>query len=575
MMQESFKTAFTAGYERLCAWAELLDQINVFPVADADTGRNLIVSLAPLRDIGGDADRTAGQLLMSATGNSGNIANCFFAGFIATDPVKEWFRAAQSGRDRAWQAIVDPKPGTMLSVFDALADHFHNLDAPNPDEFFNPLIDQLQEVTLSTAEVLPALKAAGVVDAGALGIYIFMEGFFGTLAGRTDALRPVTETFSGKLDISPSYKAQDELGFCVDTVIQPEGDAEGSLSKLADIGDSIVVTQHSQNLKIHFHTGRRADARKRLQKLGRVVEWSEQEIRHRVADPTPSKTRPKVHIVTDAAGSITRHDAGELGMTLLNSYILTGDGCLPETLVSSATLYRTMREGIRVTTAQASVFERRQQYQSIVSRYRHALYLCVGSVYTGNCEVARNWQETDDPQNRLTILDTGSASGRLGIIALAVARFANQGHPLDKVVRFAEKAVRQSEEYIFLHRLKYLAAGGRISKSKGFMGDFLNLRPIISPTDKGAVKVGTARNSGQQLEFALEKIKSVPQGKNGLSIMLEYSDNRKWVKDTVLPEIRRHHTAARIMLQPLSLTSGVHMGPGTWAVAMLPAISID
>ncbi len=74
-MDAGLKTAFTAGYERVCAWADLLDQINVFPVADADTGRNLVISLAPLHGIDSDIDSIVRQLLMSATGNSGNIVD--------------------------------------------------------------------------------------------------------------------------------------------------------------------------------------------------------------------------------------------------------------------------------------------------------------------------------------------------------------------------------------------------------------------------------------------------------------------------------------------------------------------
>jgi len=249
-----------------------------------------------------------------------------------------------------------------------------------------------------------------------------------------------------------------------------------------------------------------------------------------------------------------------------------------------------MRQGLRVTTAQASVFERRQRYHSIISRYRQALYLCVGSVYTGNFENVITWKETNDPENCLIVVDTQSASGRLGIVALAVARYANQGHNMEKVVRFSKIAVKQSREYVFLDRLKYLAAGGRLSKKKGFMGDLLNLKPVITLTakkkgfmgdllnlkpvitltDEGAVKAGTVRNRGQQLEFALEKLNAAALQTDALSIMLEYSDNLQWVEKNILMEIQDRYPSAHVILQPLSLTSGAHMGPGAWGVAFLP-----
>jgi hypothetical protein len=256
-------------------------------------------------------------------------------------------------------------------------------------------------------------------------------------------------------------------------------------------------------------------------------------------------------------------------MTLLDSYIVVGDTSLPETLVDPVEIYALMRRGIRVTTAQASVFERHQRLQSIISRYGTALYLCVGSVYTGNFRAAATWKENNDPDNRLTVIDTGLASGRLGIVALSTARHADRAVRAEEVMRFAAAAVQRSVEYVFLDRLQYLVAGGRLSKSKGYVGDFFHLKPVISPTAAGAVKAGTVRNQGAQLEFALEKLSNDLIPDAGALILLEYSDNRRWVEDTVLREIENRYPSAEIVLQPLSLTSGVHMGPGTWGVAYM------
>jgi fatty acid-binding protein DegV len=95
------------------------------------------------------------------------------------------------------------------------------------------------------------------------------------------------------------------------------------------------------------------------------------------------------------------------------------------------------------------------------------------------------------------------------------------------------------------------------------------MKPIISPLADGARKMGVVRDQAGQLAFALEKLAALGEGKKAL-IMLEYTDNAAWVEGTVRPEIARRHRLAEILLHPLSLTSGVHMGPGTWAVAFLP-----
>jgi len=118
---ENFRQALAAGIERLTAWADLLDRINVFPVADGDTGRNLVISLAPLRQQDREISLLARNLLLSARGNSGNIASWFFQCFIQAASRENLPEKVRLGRDRAWQALPNPRPGTMLSFFDALA----------------------------------------------------------------------------------------------------------------------------------------------------------------------------------------------------------------------------------------------------------------------------------------------------------------------------------------------------------------------------------------------------------------------------------------------------------------------
>jgi uncharacterized protein len=570
-MDPLLQGAFATGYERLAAWADLLDEINVYPVADADTGRNLMISLAPLHRIDASAEIAVRKLLVSATGNSGNIASGFFAGFVAENPLKDIYQATRVGRDRAWQAIADPKPGTMLTVFDELLNHLEKFSSDPLATVFPILIDQLEKAVHSTSETLPVLKAAGVVDSGALGVFIFMEGFFSHLVGRADGFRLITEIFSKKLRLPSDFVADSPKGYCVDAVIQVDKDYDSSLKNLSRYGDSIVAQQENERLKIHIHTEQRDAVRKQLTDLGRVVQWSEEDMGARAEYRSSSGLPQAIHIVTDAAGSITREDAARLGMTLFDSYIIVGDKSLPETLFPPEELYALMRSGVKVTTAQASVFERHQRCQSILSRCGRALYLCVGSVYTGNYEIVAAWKARHDPEDRLSVIDTGLASGRLGITALATARYAIRADDAEQVIRFAETAVRKSQEYIFLDRLQYLVAGGRLSKAKGFFGDLFHMKPVISPTAEGAVKAGTVRDKNEQLQFALEKLeKGLGQDPRPL-IMIEYSDNRQWVENNVLGEIKSRYASAEIILQPLSLTSGTHMGPGTWAVAFLPS----
>ena len=569
-MVENFRQALVAGVERLTAWADLLDRINVFPIADGDTGRNLVISLAPLRLPERDREVVTRELLLSARGNSGNIAAAFFQCLIQADSPESLPAAVRLGRDRSRLAVPDPRPGTMLSFIDSLATALPQDTVLDCADRITGVLAQLADAVRDTTDQQLQLRQAGVVDAGALGLFLFFEGFFHVLAGGRIPLRPVTETFTQGLQVFPSYQEDPEAGYCVDTVLRSGVGSEEAGRLLASLGESVVITQSETYLKVHFHTGDREGARRNITRLGEVVGWEEDDLSFQTAAFRRPAGEPAIHIMTDAAGSMERVEAQRLGVSLLDSYLIIGDHCRPETYVHPEELYGAMRSGARVTTAQASVFERHQCYASIMSRHARVLYLCVGSAFTGNYAVVMDWKREFDPEDRLVVMDTEAASGRLGVLVLAVAAYAGEAGA-DQVVAFARQAASRCEEYVFLDRLEYLAAGGRLSKTGAFFGDLLRMKPIVSPMAEGARKVGVVRNREEQLHFALEALGRSLQPDEKALIMLEYSDNRAWVEE-VRHEVRERYPEARIIVHPLSLTSGAHMGPETWGIAFLPDI---
>jgi uncharacterized protein len=566
-MEEVLQKSFIAGLERLAAREDLLDSINVFPVADGDTGRNLSVSLIPLRGVDQPKEKIIHQLLLSARGNSGNIASQFFSAFCAVESIHDLADRAKEGTAKAWLAVNNPRPGTMLSVFDALVDVLPQ--EINPDrQTVDTIIGGLEKAVNETYKQLPRLKEAGVVDAGALGMYIFFEGFFYALAGIPDNCRPVTEKFKNRLRILPSFQENTESGYCVDFVLKAPHYSLDELKIITSAQEEVIIIPEGDFYKIHLHTQDKEDIRSQITGLGNLVKWEDDNLASQIKEFKHSNTGP-LHIMTDAAGSLTNQDARRYGFTLLNSYLTIGDKCLPETYFQPAELYNAMKKEIKVSTSQASIYERHQFYESVLERFEKVLYLCVGSVFTGNYQAAFQWMKEHNKQESFMIMDTGAASGRLGIIALATARYLAETNDMNKTVVFARKAVRTCEEYIFLDKLQYLAAGGRLSKTGAFFGEMLNMKPVISPLPEGAKKVGTVKNQEEQVKFALTKLDASIKDDAKAFIMLEYSDNKSWVEKTVQKTIAEIYPEAELILQPLSLTSGAHMGPGTWGIAFL------
>jgi len=577
------RQALVRGYEQVSAWANVLDRINVFPVADGDTGRNLVVSLAPIRRTDLDVGALINALLMCARGNSGNIGARFFEGFLSSGHEAtsgpEGRRAlrerVRQGRELAWTSVSDPLPGTMLSLFDALESALEQLEpqSANDGAWVAQVLGRLEQAVHDTPQQLPVLKQAGVVDAGALGMFLFFDGFIQALAGGERQVTDVARLFPEMVAYAPGMEPTPETGFCVDAVLHTRDLQEDALARVLEQGSAAVSFCQGEYVKVHLHTDDRARVRQELEQIGDVVRWAWDDLDAQTRSFSRPAVQQALHIMTDAAGSITQEDAERLGITLLHSYVSIADLSIPESHLQPPDLYRAMSQATPVSTAQASDHERHLHYDKVLALYPRVLYLCVGSVFTGNYEAVTRWKRQHDPEDRMTVVDTAAASGKLGIIALATARQATTVSSAEAVLAFARQAVETAQEFVFLDKLQFLAAGGRLSKTSAFFGDLLHMKPVVSPSAEGAKKVAVVRNTKDQIAFAMERLEEILQGEDAGLIMLQYTDNQSFLRQRLLPMMGARFPAAEILLQPMSLTSGAHMGPGTWGLAVLPEIA--
>lgn len=563
-----YQQALTAGVERVTVWSQLLDQINVFPIADGDTGRNLVISLSPLRREDRDVKDLCRALLLTARGNSGNIAARFFHEFIQADTHENFSEAIRRGRSQAWRAVSNPLPGTILTFFDALVETFRSAPFTADAAHVARVMASLEQAVRDTADIQPLLQQAGVVDAGALGMLLFFDGFFSTLIDTVQAFSPATSLFHDKLHITDTFIHGVTSGFCIDAVLQHQ---EGLENSLLNAGEDVVILSDDKYVKVHLHTPDRERTRKEIASFGQIISWADDDLSAQTAAFVKPANPQAVHIMTDAAGSLTREDAYLLGITLLDSYVTVGDISLPETCFTPDDVYQAMRKGVRVSTAQASVDERYQFYERMLAVHSCVLYLCVGSVFTGNYHTVMAWKKQNDQGNRLIVIDTQTASGRLGVLVRLTAQYACQTDTAETVISFARQSMKRCQEYIFIDKLQYLAAGGRLSKTGAFLGDMIHLKPVISPQADGAQKVGMVRNQDDQIRFAVRKLTEAFTPYAEGIILLEYTDNPTWVESSVAEVIRQKFPRVEVIIKPLSLTTGAHTGPGTWAVAFAPA----
>jgi DAK2 domain fusion protein YloV len=259
-----------AALQSLEANRRRIDDLNVYPVPDGDTGTNLTLTARAIMDVldastAADRATLAKELtraaLMGARGNSGVIFSQILrgaaealgeAGLLDAATIRRAFRAAS---DAAYRAVRRPVEGTMLSVIRELAEEAEDRRNAGlgPTELLHRLVERGEEALARTPDQLAVLKEAGVVDAGGAGLLEIVRGVSAALAGEPLPAAPAAEAHEAGLDAV--HQELSEYRYCTVFVIEGEElDAEALETELEQFGDSLLVVGDPTALKIHVHT---------------------------------------------------------------------------------------------------------------------------------------------------------------------------------------------------------------------------------------------------------------------------------------------------------------------------------
>ena len=281
------KNAFLAGAKGLEAKKDWINELNVFPVPDGDTGTNMTLTImAAAREVAELENPTMDQLakaissgsLRGARGNSGVILSQLLRGFTKEIKAVEEIdttilaNAMVRGTETAYKAVMKPKEGTILTVAKAMADKGLEMASQTDDieEFVKQVIEYGDYVLSQTPEMLPVLKQAGVVDSGGQGLMQVVKGAVDGLLGRTVDFSLDTVPDSGNRPAAGEKAARGaartdidtadiKFGYCTEFIINLEKvytdkDETELKSYLESIGDSLVVVSDDEIVKVHVHT---------------------------------------------------------------------------------------------------------------------------------------------------------------------------------------------------------------------------------------------------------------------------------------------------------------------------------
>ena len=267
---------FLAGAKNLEVKKEWINELNVFPVPDGDTGTNMTLTImSAVKEVNGITELTMENLakaissgsLRGARGNSGVILSQLLRGF--TKGIKEHktldavtiARAIDKGVETAYKAVMKPKEGTILTVARGVADKALELadEAQDLQPFFEDILAEGKRVLEKTPDMLPVLKEAGVVDSGGQGLIVVLEGAFDAFMGKEIDLSFDAGESAKVVKISPQAEADIKFGYCTEFIIvlnkEFSDDDEVDFKKyLSSLGDSIVCVADDEVVKIHVHT---------------------------------------------------------------------------------------------------------------------------------------------------------------------------------------------------------------------------------------------------------------------------------------------------------------------------------
>lgn len=272
-----FQKMFLAGAKNLEAKKEWINELNVFPVPDGDTGTNMTLTImSAAKEVGGIenpdmkviAKAISSGSLRGARGNSGVILSQLFRGFTKEIKTCEEIdamvlaKACNRAVETAYKAVMKPKEGTILTVAKGMADKAAQV--AETEEDLTVMIDEIikygDDVLNQTPEMLPVLKQAGVVDSGGQGLMQVVKGAYDAFLGKEidltieDAAKPVDKS---KLEVTDNFDIK--YGYCTEFIINLDKEMPIETEKefkayLESIGDSIVVVADDEVVKVHVHT---------------------------------------------------------------------------------------------------------------------------------------------------------------------------------------------------------------------------------------------------------------------------------------------------------------------------------
>ena len=584
--------AFTAGMLQLQSSREELDRINVFPVADGDTGLNMahtaqaiILALAesPSRNASDVAQTAAKGALYGARGNSGVILAQFLQGLaeawegkarLDTCDVASGLKAAA---ESARNGLSNPREGTILSVMSAVGISALNT---SPEGELSALLSAAREAAdaavQKTPEQLDVLRRAGVVDAGGAGLAHFLAGIEELVKTGQGAEAEPFAGLPGALEgaaLAHDMGEESEYRYCTECMISGEGLAPSGIRRqIQALGDSVVVAGGARIVRLHIHTDKPHEVFSIAHRHGEVSSEKADDMHVQFALLNGSG----VPVGSDSGADIPDEIASKLRITTAPLRIHVGEkGFLDGLGLPPDWLWRAMEDqGEKAQTATPPRGDMERAMSFLAGHFPESVWITLSGAVSGTADIA-NSVASELAGGKVGVLDSANVSIGQGLIIQHAAEWAREGAGADEILASLPPVLEAARLFGMIEDLSHGVRGGRISPRVKQISDLLRVDALLSIGRDGTVKAcGVQRRSGDRVKrFARYVLKRFPKDQP-LRIAVAHAnrpDSGQRLHDLLVEAIPNPVSS---YVTELGAVVSAHAGPGALLAAAIPALPL-
>ncbi len=571
-----------------------LNRINVFPVPDGDTGTNLALTVRAISDgLKPNRDRAVSEVaavaaqsaIMGARGNCGMILSHFLLGF--SDHVKGYDRltgpqfsdALGAGVENLYSALERPVEGTILTVMRETAEEAER----NPLPDFVPLIQSLvihaQDSLARTPDLLPVLKKAGVVDAGAMGFVSLLEGVLLFMNG--DPIVSVEPEDQQGGAAAVEYPEQDEVyRFCTEALVRGASlpDQADAKALLRAHGDSLIVIRSEDILKVHIHTDDPEKIFDLLRGVGDLVthKAEDMKVQHEAVERSArghvSLARRPITIVTDSASDLPEEIVRAHGVKIVPMALIDGDKTLRDRFDISAEEFqrRLLEEPDAVpSTSQPTPADFMAAFTEAAEEGEEIVGVVLGSSLSGamgSAEAAsRRFHGAP-----VHLFDTQGVSLLQGLLALKASELAESGWTAPQIVEELGRIRDRSGIVTTVDKFDRLLKSGRVGRGRALLGSMLNVKPVLALSRDGHLEpAGKAIGRNRVVPVLMDAVHArIPASTTKLRFGVVHVGCPEVVA-RVSALLRERYGQVEILSAAATPVISTHVGIGAWGLAWM------